>query len=312
MAKFTLRQLEYLVAAADRGAVAGAAAGLNVSQPSVSAALRKLEAQLGVQLLVRHHAQGVTLTATGRRLITTARSLLAQAEDWEREAAAAEGEIVGDLAIGSFMTLAPAYLPGLVTEFSAAHPDVRLTIGEGTEDALIDGLAAGRYQLALLYQAEFPVRLDVTELATLPPNVLLPAAHPLARSKRVPIARLAAEPMVLLDVVPSRSYFTRILRDHGIEPNVAFASPSIELVRGLVARGLGYSLLITRPPGDLSYEGLPIAVRPLAETVEPGRILLARLPGVRPTRLETAFTAFAVDWFRRRTAGRSVSPGPRS
>jgi DNA-binding transcriptional LysR family regulator len=279
-----------------------------VSQPSVSAALRKLEAQLGVQLLVRHHAQGVTLTQTGRRLITTARSLLAQAEEWQREAAAAEGEIAGDLAIGSFMTLAPAYLPGLVTEFQRLHPGVRLTIGEGTQDALIEGLVAGRFQLALLYAAEFPIKLDATELASLPPNVLLPARHPLARLKRVPISKLGPEPMVLLDVVPSRSYFLRILRDHGIEPAIAFASPSIELVRGLVARGLGYSLLITRPPGDLSYEGMEIAVRPLTETVEPGRILLTRLPGVRPTRLERAFTEFAVDWFRRRTAALTRAP----
>lgn len=304
MPRFTLRQLEYLIAAADSGAVAGAAAGLNVSQPSVSAALRKLEEQLGVQLLVRHHAQGVRLTPTGQRLIASARSLVAQAEDWQREAEAADGEIAGRLAIGSFMTLAPMYLPGLMTEFMAAHPRVALEIAEGTQDALIEGLVAGRFQSALIYEAELPIRLDLTMLATLSPHALLPATHRLAGRSRVALADLADEPWVLLDVAPSRTYFRAILGQHGIVPRVAFASPSIELVRGLVARGLGVSLLITRPAGDRSYEGLPLAIRPLADAVEPGRLLLARLPDVRPTRIERVFTDFAVSWF----AGRRTQP----
>ena len=300
MPKFTLRQLEYLIAAADAGAVAGAASGLNVSQPSVSAALRKLEDQLGVQLLVRHHAQGVTLTPTGQRLITSARSLLAQAEDWQREAAAAEGEIACELTIGSFMTLAPMYLPGLMTDFMRAHPAVTLRIAEGTQDQLIDGLVASRFQLALIYEADLPIKLDLTTLATFDPYVLLPASHELAACTAVKVRQLAEQPMVLLDVAPSRTYFRTLLRVHGIEPTIAFASPSIELVRGLVARGLGFSLLITRPAGDVSYEGLPLAIRPIADAVEPGRLMLARLPDVRPTRLERTFVTFAVDWFAKR------------
>lgn len=302
MPKFTLRQLEYLIAAADAGAVADAAARLNVSQPSVSAALRKLEDQLGVQLLVRHHAQGVTLTPTGQRLLAGARSLIAQADDWAREAAAAGSEIAGELAIGSFMTLAPMYLPGLMTDFMAHHPAVELRIAEGTQDQLIEGLVAGHYQLALIYQADLPIKLDLTLLATLDPHVLLPGSHPLASRRSVKLRELAGLPMVMLDVLPSRSYFRNLLAAHAVAPQIAFASPSIELVRGLVARGLGFSLLITRPAGDLSYEGLPLAIRPIDDVVEPGRLLLARLPAVRPTRLERAFTDFAVAWFTARRA----------
>ena len=73
MLRYTLRQLEYFVTAAERGSVARAAAELNVSQPSVSTAVGKLEQQFGVQLFIRQHAQGVLLTPVGRRLLAQAR-----------------------------------------------------------------------------------------------------------------------------------------------------------------------------------------------------------------------------------------------
>ena len=86
MQRFTLRQLEYFVACVDAGSIAGAAASLNVSQPTVSVAINKLEDQLGMQLLLRHHAQGVSVTAAALRLVQSARSLLSHASDVQREA----------------------------------------------------------------------------------------------------------------------------------------------------------------------------------------------------------------------------------
>ena len=79
MPRYTLRQLEYLVTAAEAGSVAGAAARLNVSQPSISTAIAKLEDSLGVQLFMRHHAAGISLTPAGTRLMDEARNLLERA-----------------------------------------------------------------------------------------------------------------------------------------------------------------------------------------------------------------------------------------
>ena len=101
----------------------------------------------------------------------------------------------------------------------------------------------------------------------------------------------------MLDVEPSRTYFAGLLREHGIEPKIAFSSPSLELVRGLVGRGAGYSLLVTRPYGERTYEGKPLAVRPIAEPCRPSEVCLASLRQMRPTRLMTAFTEFSKTWF---------------
>src|SRR5438552_13597925 len=79
MIRYTLKQLAYFTAAAEEESVTGAARALNVSQPSISAAIAHLERVLGVQLFLRHHAQGLSLTAAGRTIFAEARNLLAHA-----------------------------------------------------------------------------------------------------------------------------------------------------------------------------------------------------------------------------------------
>ncbi|MGI9509762.1 MAG: LysR family transcriptional regulator [Geminicoccaceae bacterium] len=295
--RYSLRQLQYLVTCIEAGSLAAAAERLNVSQPSISTAIAKLEADLGVQLLLRHHAQGVTPTASAERLLQSARSLLNHAADLQRLAKASGDTIAGDLRLGSFITLAPTFLPGLVAAMKERFPALRIQLGEGTQDQLIDGLRQGRYEVALLYDLGLPDDLRSIELASVAPYVLLPKAHPLARQQDVALHDLADEPLILLDVAPSRGYFTGLLRSAGIEPRIAFSSPSLELVRGLVGRGLGYSLLVTRPSGDLSYDGQGLAICPIRDAVRQSRIVLSTLRALRPTRVMSAFEAFAASYF---------------
>lgn len=300
MLRYTLRQLEYALAAAERGSVAAAAQAFGVAQPSVSAAIKKLEDQLGLQLFIRQHAQGVKPSAQGERFLAQARDLLRHAEEVQREAGEASGEVSGELTLGCFATLAPAYLPELVRRFRTEYPRASLKLRDGTQDDLIAGLRHGTFDLALLYKVDLPANLRVSELATFTPYVLLSGAHRLAKRRKVPLAELAGEPFILLDIPPSRTYFTRILEAQGLTSTAAYSSPSLELVRGLVGQGLGYSILITRPQGDMSYEGQPLAVKPILEEVEEGVVALAALATVRPTRLILAFEQFAKAFFEQR------------
>ena len=81
MMRFTLRHLEYFVAAGETGSVTLASERINISQPSISTAISHLETELGVQLFVRHHAQGLSLTPAGHRLLREAKGLLDQAHN---------------------------------------------------------------------------------------------------------------------------------------------------------------------------------------------------------------------------------------
>lgn len=300
MVRFTLKQLEYFVAAADGGSVAEAARRLNVSQPSVSAAIGKLEELLGVQLFLRHHAQGVSLTSAGQRLLAQARSLLAHAGELKDEAQGLGHAVRGRLDIGCFLTLSPMYMPELLTGFAAAHPETEVRLHEGHQDALLEGLLTGRFDAAILYDLYLEAELALEPLAELKPHALLPADHPLAGRRSVSLAELAPEPMVVLDVPPSRRYFTALFDKAGLKPRIRFHSPSIETVRGMVGNGAGYSLLVTRPAGDLTYDGRRIVCLPLADPLEPSRIVLARPSGARPTRLLECFGAHCKERFAAR------------
>jgi DNA-binding transcriptional LysR family regulator len=150
----------------------------------------------------------------------------------------------------------------------------------------------------LLYELDMPEDLKITELARLGPYVLLNANHSFAKKKSVSLHDLKNDPLILLDILPSRTYFTRLLESQGIAPKISFASPSLELVRGLVGQGLGYSLLITRPHGDATYDGEQLAIRPIVEDVEDGVIAIAALKSLRPTRLISTFEEFCVNFFK--------------
>lgn len=298
MLRFTLRQLEYSVAIQDKGSVAAASAMLGIAQPTLSASLAKLEEQIGLQLFIRHHAQGVSPSPAGLKFLAEARNLLTHAQDLQRETAAAGTAIEGTLSLGSFATIAPAFVPQIISSFTTRHPKAAIRLEEGKQDNLFEGLRSGRLDLALLYDVDTPDDLSLVRLASFAPYVLLPANHKLAQSQQVPLQSLRGEPFILLDIAPSRIYFTRVLESAGVTPEIAFASPSLEVVRGLVGQGLGYSILITRPHGDHSYAGEKLAIRPIAGEVERGIIALASLKQMRKTRLVSAFESHCISYFQ--------------
>ena len=293
MHRFSLRQLEYFVACVDHGSTADAASALNVSQPTISIAVTKLEDQLGVQLLRRHHSQGVTATASAENILHSARALLAHATDLQSQIMTKGDTISGELKLGSFSTLASSILPRLVNSFSSKHPEIQLKITEGTQVELLDGLNSGQLEMALLYDLDLPSSIKKTKLTELTPHAVLPAGHPLSTQADVDIADLSDEPFILLDIPPSREYFLGLFKSVGLEPNIVHSSPSLELVRGLVGYGLGFSLLVTRPMSDMTYHGQQLDIKPLRNKFTKSSIVLAHHKDLRRTQLMTLFSDLA-------------------
>ena len=133
--QFSFRSLQYIVTTADLGSVSASAKLLNGSQPSVSAAIAQIEAELGVILFVRHHARGMTPTAAGQRFVNEARGLLNHARDFARSAESLGADVTGEITVGSFVTLATHYMPGLLTEFTRRAPGIELwsKVGDGVD-----------------------------------------------------------------------------------------------------------------------------------------------------------------------------------
>jgi DNA-binding transcriptional LysR family regulator len=287
--RYTLRQLEYFVAAGEAGSITEAARRVHGSQPTVSAAISRLERTLGVQLFVRHHAQGVSLTPAGRRFLLQARALLRQATELERFSAELGERVAGPIDLGCLVTLAPVAAPRLCRAFEVAHPGVRVNLVEAGQHELLGALRDGRVSLALTYDLQLGEDVRFEPVADLPPVALLPAGHRLAGGPAVSLEQLASEPLILLDLPLSREYFLSLYLARGLRPSIGHRSPHPEVIRAMVANGYGYTLVNARPRVGRSLDGRRFRLVPLSGRHRPMRMGLAAIAGAAETRAVAAF-----------------------
>jgi DNA-binding transcriptional LysR family regulator len=287
--KLTLRQLAYFVAAGETGSITQASRRANISQPAISAAISQLEQELGAQLFLRRHAQGLSLTSAGRALMEEAKQLLKQAEGIYSAAAALGSQPRGDITVGWFSTLAPIVMPELLQSFMKAYPDARIRTKIAHQEDLLESLRQATIDVAVTYDLQLAADVEFRPLVSLPPHVLLAQDHPLAKRKSVTLEELAPLPMVMLDLPLSREYFRSLFLSARLEPTVAWASPNQEVVRAMVANGYGYALFNVRPRADIALDGRRLRRVRLAGSPRPVRVGLASLPRTKRTGVEAAF-----------------------
>ncbi|NMR31550.1 LysR substrate-binding domain-containing protein [Crystallibacter degradans] len=263
MFRYTLRQIQYYVAVAESGSISGAALACHVSQAGMSLAINELEKAVGTQLIVRRKAKGITLTTAGRGFLKDAQVLLREAEEIQARIEERHGELAGPLAIGCYTTLSAFWVPLMTAGFAAPNPKLELTITEGAADELQLQMLEGRLDAVLTHTRHVTGGAEMRVIKEGRPYILLGAEHRLAGRKKIALPELAEDDMVLLDIPAVRDNQLPNLRDAGLDPKIAWRSTSFEAVRGMVARGLGYTVLVQRPPLDVSYEGLPLVCVPI-------------------------------------------------
>ncbi len=150
----TLRQLEYIVAVADTGRVGAAADILNVSQPSLSAQLAEVEADLGVPLFMRGRS-GAKITPEGEDIVRRARLILRDHEDL-RASAKGGGIFQGRLRLGVLPSIGPYLLPEVVRRLHKEHPSFRLVVREESTRDLDEGLRSGRLDMIISTPEDHP------------------------------------------------------------------------------------------------------------------------------------------------------------
>lgn len=261
----SLRQLRYFKMVAECGKVAEAAKRLHISQPALSAAIVQLEETWQTQLFVRHKAQGVTLTANGELLLRHSRQLLQHANALDDYARELNLKVAGDIHIGCFLTLAPFFIPQLLKAAQLTYPELAIHVHEGDIAQLNEDLLNGSLELALSYGLDNDERIQQQALLTSAPYVLLAKHHPLGKHKQLSLEQLKHEPFILLDLPHSRDYFTSLFAQAGFEPHIYYRSINFEMIRSMVAAGLGFSLLNQKPNTKQTYTGGEVKAVPLKE-----------------------------------------------
>lgn len=291
--RFTLRQLEYFIAAGETGSITQASERVSISQPSISTAISQLEQEFDVQLFIRHHAQGLSLTPAGRALLADARRLIEQAEQLYATAAETSQEIRGRLNVGCLTTLAPMILPDLALSFTAAYPAATIRPHADHQEMLLSALGRAQIDIAVTYDLNLTPDIDFLPLVDLPVHAVMGEAHPLARRAAVTLAELAAYPLILLDLPLSSEYFMALFHKEGVQPAIAYRFAQPDIIRTMVANGYGYTLANATPRAEVALDGRRVVRVPLSGDHRPMTLGLATLKNLKPSRLQSAFAAHA-------------------
>lgn len=237
-----LRALRYFLAVAEELHFGKAAARLHISQPSLSAQIQKLEADLGGSLFIRdrHH---VSLTEGGRLLMQAARTMLFQAAEAEAAVRTTLAGAAGELNLGYMNTAYSDILRIGLKAFRARYPGVRIRLREDTPSNLCEAVRLGDLDAAFV---NMPVweenrELQAEPLAAWPLCVLLPREHPLAGLDAVPMARLTDESVIDFGVeyFHGQQLFDKIPQS----PVILHVTGNLQVMAGLVGAGLGVAFM---------------------------------------------------------------------
>jgi DNA-binding transcriptional LysR family regulator len=267
------RRLEVLRAVAKHGSFSAAAEALSFTQPAVSKQIAALEQQAGTALLERT-PRGVRLTQAGGVLVDHATAIAERLSAAEAQLDALVRLETGRLRMAAFPTAVATVVSEAIAEFGSAHPDVALSLEEGTSDENLELLRAGDADLALVVRYAFSADdqidgVDLQHLIDDPMFVALPRGHRLARRRRVPAGELSGECWV----EGRRPDCTRALDQlgaaAGFEPTIGFEAVDWIGKQGLVAAGVGVALV---PGLGLAMLREDIVVRRVSPEAPPRRV----------------------------------------
>lgn len=281
---YTLRQLEYFVAAAEAGTISEAARSLYVSESAIGAAIDQLEKQLGVRLMTRRKAHGLSLTPEGNLALHHARTLLSDAQEL---ANSLDPSVVsGPLAVGCFPTLAGPLLTGAVSEYSVEYPDVDLSVEVTSAELLLAKVEQGRLDVAVLYDYDIDTSLQSAVLMEIPAHILLPADHRLAEAEAVSFADVIDEPFICYNRASAWLHTRSLLNAVGATPNIRFRTHDYEFTRALVGDGHGWAVLVVRPNTQITNTGSRVVIKEITPAVPPVGIVAVWRKDRFPARTE--------------------------
>ncbi len=262
-----LRDLRYFVALAESRHFGKAAERCFVSQPTLSAQIKKLENYLGVQLLERQPRK-VTLTETGQKILPLARRILQESDEIVSLARNEHDPLSGKLKVAFIPTIGPYLLPLVARKLRKQLPRLKLMLYEYQTQSLLERLRAGEVELGVL---ALPVPMDgleVRELYDEAFTVAVPNQHTLAKKPHVKIDDLTGETLLLLeDGHCLRDQALDVCSMIDVKENDDYRATSLETLRQMVAAGLGITLLpelATRGPFG---SGHGLAVKSFAKPV---------------------------------------------
>ncbi|HMO45975.1 MAG TPA: LysR substrate-binding domain-containing protein [Rubrivivax sp.] len=269
-----LKQLEYFVHVAEFGSFTLSSRFLRVAQPALSRQVRALEVELRQTLFVRN-GRGVTPTEPGKRLLEHARGILQQVQRARHDLEQQRGAVTGQAVIGLPPSVSRTLTGPLVRAFRERFPGASFGVVEGLSDHLLEWLAVGRVDFALVYSGSAPSGIELEPLCIEP--MYLVGARPARGGARLVGAAVSLGQVAQAElVIPPRPHSIRMLLDSsladaGLQARIALEIESVPTILDLVQHEGFHAVLtlnaIRRSGNEASFQARPIGKPPLAATL---------------------------------------------
>ncbi len=269
-----LRDLEYFLAVVEAKSVTLAARRVNAAQPTLSHALARLESELGERLLTRKARTPLQLTDAGELVATRARQALSAVTALRDDLSALRGQVGGNLRIAAIQSLSATLLPGALSRLAREYPRIKPSVRTLAAESIARAVASGRADVGLLAGAPHSSLrgLAVKVLFEEPLVALMRRTDPLARNKRLRLAKLAGRELLL---VPDGTFLSNIVHEAceraGFAPQVRLTLASAEALRETVRAGLALTIL---PLGYASPADRDLVAVPLTHPTPRREVLL--------------------------------------
>ena len=291
-----LRQLQYFVKVAQKEHVTQAAEELHVAQSAVSRQIHLLEQELGVTLFVQK-GRNLQLTPVGQLFLTRVEAILNELDRTVEEVHEFLHPEAGEIRIGFPHSLGTNLLPRIVAEFRRDHPNVKFKLKQGMFPSLIRDVKNGEVDLAFISpMPDQPDQLTGEVLFTEELYAILPANHRFADKTSLRLEQLKDDSFVIFSEGYSlRDIVLKACEQAGFRPKIGFEGEETDTIRGLVAAGMGVSLL---PEMALSanYQMMPAKVR-VTEPHVYRSIGLIRRKGEKLPLVAEVFQRFLLEYF---------------
>lgn len=265
----SIQSMRYFTSALAHGSISAAADDLNVAASAISAAIDRIEAHFQLRLINRFRSRGIAATASGKVMERKFIHLLEEYDAVMTEGSQLQTTLTGELRIGYYAPVAPAFLPEILADLAGTDSQVTLHLEECDNDRAQDGFLAGDFD-AILFVSDAalpPIAFDV--LIEAPAYCLTAQDHPLAQQSSIRLADLAKEPIIVLNRPIAVDYYQTLFREAGQTPiKLAYAN-STEMVRSLVGAGHGCAVLNMLPATDVSYAGDRLVAIPIEDQLPP-------------------------------------------
>lgn len=293
----SLRAIRYFNTALLHGSISLAAEDLNIAASAVSAAIDQVETHFQLKLVNRFRSRGITATASGKEMTRKFALLIEDYDAIMAEGVAMREQLKGDLRIGYYAPIAPAFLPSILASLTGPESQITVHLEECDNIRAQEGFLAGDFDVILFVSDGALPQIDFDVLIEAPAYCLMNEAHPLIKKTSVSLEDIAEYNLIVLNRPVVADYYHKLFQKNVRKPASIAFSNSTEMVRSLVGAGQGLAVLNMLPLTDISYAGQKLVARPISDDL-PSLSLSLGYDASNPRRIVQKFSDLCSAYFK--------------